>query len=118
MVGRRFFSLVGAIPQLSASFLWKHHRQPMFMHHNWHSSSETWQYFFQPQKEFGASCCWSLVDVRLSLTMEAVCITFHSGLIVPVIASFILFFVNRTIVTLSYCLPFSPLTHFFCWSYR
>jgi hypothetical protein len=72
MVGRRFFSLVGAIPQLSASFLWKHHHQPMFMHHNWHTSSETWQYFFQSQKEFGASCCWSLADVRLSLTMEAI----------------------------------------------
>jgi len=72
MVGKRFFSLVGAISNLRASFVWKHHHQPMFMHRNTHSSSETWQYLFQSQKEVGASCCWSLADVRLGLTMEAI----------------------------------------------
>jgi hypothetical protein len=120
MVGKRFFSLVGAISNLRASFVWKHHHQPMFMHRNTHSSSETWQYLFQSQKEVGASCCWSLADVRLGLTMEAVRMAechFHSDLIVPIVALF------RHLLSITPFTPFllfalSPITNFFCLWYR
>jgi hypothetical protein len=122
MVGRRFFSLVGAISDLRASGVWKH-LPPADVHapttctallkHGNILLSIFWI-------ETGASCCWSLADVRLCLTMDAVRLArlkchFHSSLIVPIVAH------SNPVLSLfsidAFFLLFTSfdITNFFCW---